>query len=221
MVKVKSKRSGPLSVAVVVAVAVGVAVAVAVATIAYFAFQRSSSQCPPNMICTPASASSQLLVSPPPSSHVSASSRDRDAKVLSDPLYPPLNRSDTITHNSLETAAKRRDMYVATNDTRDEYRLVGYMVNNDASQKDMGGNSWKLFAREKDRNTSDFYMIPSNNNYDVKIPVNDDMVKGSYKVRDVYNIPKEVEFDSPMLNDSPYTFVQLPKADFTTSSTYV
>jgi hypothetical protein len=164
--------------------------------------------CPPDMVCIPKAQA------------VSSHSRDRDAKVLNDPLYPPLNRTDTITHGGLETAVKQRNLYVPTREQSDEYRLVGYMVNNDTVNKDKGGNSWKLFARQKDRNTSDFYIIPSNNNYDIKIPIKDDMIVGRHKFRDIYDIPNEVTFKSPMLNETPYTFVELPKADFVTSSTY-
>jgi hypothetical protein len=126
-----------------------------------------------------------------------------------------------VTHSSLETAVKQRNLYVPTRENSDEYRLIGYMVNNDTVRKDQGGNSWKLFARQKDRKTSDFYMVPSNNNYDVKIPISDDMVAGRYKIRDVYDIPNEVQFKSPMLNETPYTFVALPKSDFVNSTTYI
>lgn len=175
-------------------------------------YRHVAETCPRDMVCTPKRAYVDVPTQP--------SSRSRDAKVLNDPLYPPLNRTDTVTHGSLETEVKDRNLYVPTRQQSDEYRLVGYMVSNDATNKDNGGNSWKLFARQKDRNTSDFYMVPSNNNYDIKIPITDDMVVGRHKMRDVYDIPNQVKFKSPMLNETPYTFVDLPKADFVTSSTY-
>lgn len=139
----------------------------------------------------------------------------RDYRVLNDQLYPPLNRTDTITHTMLENNINNRNMYVPTNDRNDNYRLIGYLVNKE-NDKDAGGNSWKLFAREKDRNQSDFYIIPSNNNYDIKIHINDDIIKGE-RLRDVYTVPKNITFNSPMLNAGPYEYVELPKADLTTS----
>ena len=135
----------------------------------------------------------------------------RDYRVLQDPLYPPLNRTDAMTHQSLENQIYRRNMYVPTNDTLDTYRVVGYLINKDATQ-DAGGNNWKLFARQKDRYMADFYMIPANNNYDIKIQITNDMLKGD-KLRDVYTIPSSLTIDSPMLNKTPYQFVEIPKAD--------
>jgi hypothetical protein len=146
-------------------------------------------------------------------------SPQRDYRVLNDPLYPPLNRTDTQTHQMLEKNIDARNMYVPTNDTMDNYRLVGYVVNKD-QDKDAGGNNWKLFARQKDRNTADFYMVPANNNYDVKIHITDEMVKGD-RLRDVYSLPNHITFSSPMLNSSPYEYVEIPKADLSSSSRYL
>lgn len=146
-------------------------------------------------------------------------SPQRDYRVLNDPLYPPLNRTDTQTHKMLEKNIDARNMYVPTNDTMDNYRLVGYVVNKD-QDKDAGGNNWKLFARQKDRNTADFYMVPANNNYDVKIHITDEMVKGE-RLRDVYSLPNNITFTSPMLNDSPYEYVEIPKADLSSTSRYL
>lgn len=140
----------------------------------------------------------------------------RDRRVLYDPLYPPLNRTDAVNYQNMQMNINTRNMYVPTNDIGDSFRVVGYLVNNDPMQRDMGGNSWKLFARQKDRNTSEFYMIPSNNNYDIKVFLKDDMVVGT-RLRDVYSIPNEIEFNTPMLNKSPYQFIELPKTDYSSS----
>lgn len=140
---------------------------------------------------------------------------NRDRRVLDDPLYPPLNRIDRATHDAVNVQVQNRNMYVPTRDIGDSYRLVGYLVNNE-EEPDKGGNSWKLFARQKDRHTSDFYMVPANKNYDIKIPIKDEMVQGA-RLRDLYTIPNQITFNSPLLNKTPYEFIENPKTDYSSS----
>lgn len=178
---------------------------------------NSINECPNNMICTPKN-SIEMSPLPIPVKR----ERDptyptevvkRDYRVLNDPLYPPLNRTDARTFSDVVDNTRARNFNVPTNDTGDTYRVVGYLVSQESKQ-DVGGNNWKLMARQKDRNTSDFYMVPANNNYDVKIPISDNMTVGT-RLRDIYTIPNQVEFNSPMLNKGPYEFVENPKTDFT------
>ena len=143
----------------------------------------------------------------------------RDRKVLGDPLYPPLNRSDNKTHTELANNIANRNMYIRTNDMGDTYRLVGYVTNNSAD-KDVGNNNWKLFARQKDRHISEFYMKPTDNNNDVKVPITDDIIVGN-RLRDIYNIPSQLTFKSPMFNKDPYNVVEVPKADLSRSADYL
>jgi hypothetical protein len=143
----------------------------------------------------------------------------RDRKVLGDPLYPPLNRSDNKTHTELANNIANRNMYIKTNDLGDTYRLVGYITNNSAD-KDVGNNNWKLFARQKDRHISEFYMKPTDNNNDVKVPITDDIIVGD-RLRDIYNIPSQITFKSPMFNKDPYNVVEVPKADLSRSADYL
>jgi hypothetical protein len=143
----------------------------------------------------------------------------RDRKVLGDPLYPPLNRSDNKTHTELANNIANRNMYIKTNDIGDTYRLVGYVTNNSAD-KDVGNNNWKLFARQKDRHISEFYMKPTDNNNDVKVPITDDIIVGD-RLRDIYNIPSQITFKSPMFNKDPYNVVEVPKADLSRSADYL
>ena len=143
----------------------------------------------------------------------------RDRKVLEDQLYPPLNRSDNRTHTELVNNITNRNMYIRTNDINDTYRLVGYVTNN-SDEKDTGNNNWKLFARQKDRNISEFYMKPTDNNNDVKVPITDDIIVGD-RLRDIYNIPNQLTFKSPMFNKDPYNVVEVPKADLSRSADYL
>lgn len=136
----------------------------------------------------------------------------RDYRVLNDELFPPINRSDTNNHTKLTNNIMNRSMYIKTNNVNDTFRLVGYVTNN-SDEKDTGNNNWKLFARQKDRHSSEFYMTPTNNNNDVKISITDDIILGN-KLRDMYAIPNIISFNSPMLNTSPYQVVEIPRNDF-------
>jgi len=143
----------------------------------------------------------------------------RDHKVLDDDLYPPLNRSDTNTHTQLANNIINRNMYVKTNNIDDTFRLVGYVTNN-ATETDNGNNSWKLFGRQKDRHSSEFYMTPTNSNNDLKIPLTRDIIVND-KLDDIYSIPNTLTFNSPLLNKEAYNVVEVPKADLSFSSDYL
>ena len=144
---------------------------------------------------------------------------ERDRKVLDDDLYPPLNRGDNVSHTKLANNINNRRMYINTQETGDTYRLVAY-VSSMSNIKDSGNNNWKLFARQKDRHISDFYMIPTDNTNDLKISITNDIVIGN-KLRDIYDIPQQITFNSPLLNKEPYNVVEVPKADLSRSADYI
>ena len=110
-------------------------------------------------------------------------------------------------------------MYVNTQETGDTFRLVAYITST-SDKKDSGNNNWKLFARQKDRHFSEFYMIPTDNTNDLKISINNDNIVG-YKLRDVYDIPQQLTFNTPLLNKDPYDVVEVPKADLSRSADYI
>jgi hypothetical protein len=136
----------------------------------------------------------------------------RDKKVISDQLYPPLNRMSSNDLIRVNHEIQVGNLYQNTNDFQDSFRLVGYLTNTDEYAKDAGGNNWKLFARMKDRNQGEFYIIPTNNNIDLKIPLTNDIIVGE-RLRDTYSIPNELRFKSAMLNQGAYKFTEIPKAD--------
>jgi flagellar basal body-associated protein FliL len=138
----------------------------------------------------------------------------RDRKVLNDPLYPALNRSEFDIHNSVVEQIQKKNLYNTTQEFTDRYRLVGYVTNQESDKKDSGGNVWKLMAKQKDRNQGEFFMIPANNNYDMKIMLNNEMLVGE-KLRDIYTIPKQLTFKTPLLNETPYEVSEIPMNDFT------
>lgn len=187
---------------------------------------KQKEECPKGFVCTPKTHQSQQIQQIQQVQQTHYQKRDpleqtsmRDKRVLEDQLYPPLNRTDALTFDSVVRESRNRNINVPTNNTWDSYRLVGYIKSKQVDQeyrqplKDAGGNSWKLMARQKDRNESDFYLVPTNNNYDIKVPLTPDVFVGQ-RFKDVYTIPKEVQFKSPMLNTEPYEFVELPKTDF-------
>lgn len=138
----------------------------------------------------------------------------RDRKVLNDPLYPALNRSEFDVHNSVVEQIQKKNLYNTTQEFTDRYRLVAYVTNQESGNKDSGGNVWKLMARQKNKNQGEFFMIPANNNYDMKIMLNNEMLVGE-KLRDIYTIPKQLSFKTPLLNESPYEVSEIPMNDFT------
>jgi len=170
-------------------------------------------------VCLRLSEYNKLLQEPrqQPTQRVAISSNpamDRDIRVLRDPLYPALNRSETDVHNGTIDAINRKQLYNRTQEFTDRYRMVAY-VTNPEDKKDSGGNVWKLLARQNGRNQGDFYLIPANNNYDMKIMLNNDVIVGNEKLRDIYTIPKSLSFKSPLLNDTPYEVTELPMTDMT------
>ena len=81
--------------------------------------------------------------------NVDLSTSTRDRRVLSDPLYPPLGRS-----NNGDFVIQRR-----IQDPRgdnDSFRLVGYLSSSEA-ERDASLNQWKLFGRMKDTVRSNLF----------------------------------------------------------------
>lgn len=171
--------------------------------------------CPKDHVCIPRklyNEEKRQEIKDPPKQEIAVQSIDRDRRVLDDPLYPPLNRTDRSTYNGVVRETTARNINIPTNNSFDSYRLIGYITTKD-TEKDAGMNSWKLMGRQKDRNEYDFYIVPTNNNYDIKVPLTPEVCVG-YRFKDIYSIPKQVQFKSPMLNASYYEFIELPKADF-------
>ena len=103
-----------------------------------------------------------------------------------------------------------------TRGSEDTFRLMGYIVNSNKNDMDMGGNIWKLFGRQSYRGSSvgEFYVSPVNDHSsDMKIYLKNEMMSKE-KIRDIYALPTEVHFDSPFFSKNAYTINELPKSDF-------
>ena len=86
------------------------------------------------------------------------------------------------------------------------------MVNSDNRN-----DSWKLFGRQKYPGSSigEYYAIPfDDKKTDMKITIKDDMMTRD-KIRDIYALPNEVTFNSPLFSEKPYKLIELDKADLT------
>ena len=178
----------------------------------HFSADAEEEECPPCIILDSASDARA-------SSDPDAASR-RDRRVLSDQLYPPLNRADARDYISVENEISRGRLYQNPDSTYDSFRLIGFLSSSTAQEeRDAGHNQWKLFGRMKNRNVGEFYIVPAHNSIDIKIPLTQDIVRGT-TLRDVYTIPNELSFQSPLLNRSPYIVSELPKADLSSSAIY-
>lgn len=135
----------------------------------------------------------------------------RDRRVLNDPLYPPTNRTSEDVHRGVTAQIRAGNLYQNVDDNNDGFRLIGYLTSNE-HVRDAGGNTWQLFGRMKDRHAGEYYMVPTNRNMDLKVPLTQEVVVGE-RLRDVYTLPSEMRFRSPMLNAGPYAFTEIPKAD--------
>lgn len=136
-------------------------------------------------------------------------SKQRDMQVLRDPLYPALNRTDAPTFNSVAKHTINREFNASTQyGSGDTYRLIGYISNPDDAK-----GEWKLFGRRKDRHRGEYYLVPVNNMYDIKIQLTDQNTVT--RIGDPDAIPETLLFTTPLLLNTPYTFTALPKTSFT------
>ena len=139
----------------------------------------------------------------------------RDIAVLYNPLYPPLGRTERPGFD--EIINNYNKFNIQTRGSPDTFRVLGYIINKNSNNFDLGGNKWRLFGRQLYRGSSkgEFYVAPVNgDNNDMKIFLKDDMFIGE-KIRDIYSLPKYLKFNSPFfLNNEEYELVELPKTDF-------
>ena len=113
----------------------------------------------------------------------------RDRAVLDDPLYPPYNRMSMEPY--------------------DTYRLIGYMVAEEAND-----DVWHLYGRKKNNSLSDFYVRSSDKNTDIKIPITDNMFMSRRdRLRDMDNLPEGIHIDHPIFPHNAYHIIENGRAD--------
>lgn len=138
----------------------------------------------------------------------------RDKAVIRDDLYPPIDRMPRPLADEYLRYKLDGTFGVATRDSSDTYRLVGYLINSiDRNDK------WNIFGRQRYRgsNQGDYYAIQQCVGHGpcTKIVLNDDITTNN-QLRDYYNLPTTLTFTSPVFANTPYDVVQLKtNVDFT------
>jgi hypothetical protein len=173
--------------------------------------QTKFERCPVGQVCLTRKEYEKLAIRPIIRNEpVEDIVRQRDLRVLNDPLYPAINRTDSGAFQSVAHMTHQRMINVPTSHmSQDTYRLVGYLSNDD----DKTSSKWKVFGRQKDNNRGEFYLSPVDKTIDMKVQITDDMISGSEKLRSVDMIPNQIQFKTPLLSDTPYLFTELPKGN--------
>ena len=164
-------------------------------TIGAVVFWYTSKDCPMCPVCP---------VCPIPATIYQDAAINRDRAVLSDQLYPPQDRMDRVSYNELRKRVIARDMYVATQDIGDTYRLLGYLTGEFQEPR------WKLFGRQRDRNNGEFYVVSTDKTVDLKLPLRG--IKSSPRLTRTDSLPDSITFQHAILGGS-YTIVHLPQGD--------
>lgn len=137
----------------------------------------------------------------------------RDRRVEDDSLYPPYNRSEN------RMFLKEVPLRHRVDHPEDSFRLIGYLTSEEMKH-DVGMNNWRLYGRMRDHHQGEYYIMPSNKNIDMKIPLTREIIDGPNRLRDVYTLPQELKFNTPLLNTGKYSLTELPRSDLGSSMYY-
>lgn len=125
---------------------------------------------------------------------------ERDQRVDQDNLYPPLSRERVLP--------------------RDTYRPLAYLV----AEEETGARNdvWKLFVRERARGgQSDFYAVSADRQFDAKVSLSDENVVSTPRLRDVYNLPTQIQIRHPMFRPNiSYQVVEMDRAEWGNTPNY-
>lgn len=139
----------------------------------------------------------------------------RDRKILDDPLYPAVSRIGRKTFDDIIEARTKGLMPIRTQGEPDTFRAIAYLINTE--DKD---DVWIVFGRAKYPRSSlgTFYASPTNSDkQSIKINLTDENQVSSEKFKDIYNLPKEIQFNSPAFKTSLYKVIEFEAPDLGTS----
>jgi hypothetical protein len=133
----------------------------------------------------------------------------RDNRVLNDPLYPVINRTDRPTYDQLALYLSNRT--IATRGNSDTFRQVGITVANDDKR-----TKYLLMGRSiHGRPDGEFYLVEVNSNNMMKIPLVDK--SNRQLIKDIYNIPETLDINYGVLAGTTLTIQEIKTADLSTS----
>lgn len=134
----------------------------------------------------------------------------RDTAVVTNPLYPPLNRVPKPMATDYLRYKREGVFDYPTRNGNDTYKLMAYLINStDKTDK------WNVYGRQKYAGSSqgEFYATQQCiQNTCTKIEITKDIIVGNY-INDYYNLPNILTFNSPLFSTEPYDVVQLKTAN--------
>jgi hypothetical protein len=129
----------------------------------------------------------------------------RDANVTNNPLYPLYNRVerpvfDMLIHNN-------NLFNVRTRGSEDTYHPIGYAKDKQTNEV------FYIMGRQRYRGSTqgDFYLIPLDTNSRLKINLLDS--SGNQIIKDIYNLPNEINIKSGIFNGKSFDIEQLKNTD--------
>ena len=131
---------------------------------------------------------------------------NRDYNQMYNPLYPPYNRTDAYTAQTIINNKNNGLMNVNSQNVYDTPRLIGYFYDKQNDYEHI----YKLYGFEKNRNESVFYYSFSNDN--LKYVLN----KKNSNLRTLYDLPKELQIKEGPVKGL-FKLDELPKTDFETN----
>lgn len=132
--------------------------------------------------------------------------KERDRRVRSDVMYPPLGRTERPAADMVYT--KLGLFNYPTRGSPDTYRPIA-LAKDTAS-----GTIYHLMGRQKYYGSSlgEYYLATTDRESAVKIPVEDKQTEP--RLRDIYNVPEEITFTDGVYEGKTFKLHELPKSDF-------
>jgi len=131
----------------------------------------------------------------------------RDRSVTDDILYPPHGRTERPVSDLL--LANRGSFNYPTRGSPDTYRPVAIVIDKQTEE------TYHMMGRQKYQGSSqgEFYLAPTDTHNRLKVQLLDE--RGNQLIRDIYNIPQEIDLESGIFKGKTFTVEELAKSDLT------
>jgi hypothetical protein len=139
---------------------------------------------------------------------------DRDHRVINDPLYPLINRTDRPTFDYLIRNPIIRGIPTRYNDNLDTLRPIA-IARLHVDGLNPKSELYYLLGRRTSRNSSkgEYYLWSANDNNRIKIPLTDD--RNNPIIKDFDNLPEQIEITNGVFAGSVLDIQELKNADLT------